>query len=139
MAVNTTGVFNLLTYFVPEALKQKSGHFIQVSSVASDRPSVLAGCGYTASKHAIEGMIKTISQELMANADTRGLRVSMVSPGPVDTPLVDTRPIPASAQDRAKMLNPDTVANCILFTALMEDDCYIEKLVVMPTGKLREG
>lgn len=139
MAVNTSGVFNLLHYFVPLAVKHAGGHFIQVSSAAADRPSVLAGCGYTASKHAIEGMIKTISQELMKNSETAGVRVSMVSPGPVDTPLVDTRPVLATASDRAKMLDPQVVANCILFTALMADDCYIEKMVVLPTGKAREN
>lgn len=137
MSVNSAGVFNLLHHFVPSATEQTGGHFIQVSSAAADRPSVLAGCGYTASKYAIEGMIKTISQELMSTPETAGVRVSMVSPGPVDTPLVDTRPVPATAADRAKMLDPETVANCILFTALMGDDCYIEKMVLLPTGKAR--
>lgn len=130
---NTLGVFNLLKcadiYF---SKMSKIGHVIQVSSVAGEKPSILAGCAYTGSKHAINGMIKTISQEPEKN-----IKVSMVSPGPTETPLVDSRKVPPTSVERKKLLSPSCIAHSIVFTASQPKGTYVENITILPTGEER--
>ena len=132
-SVNAVGVFNALKASHGIFLKQGYGHYIQVSSAASDRPSVLAGCAYTGSKHAVNGMLKTVAQEVGGD----NVRISIVSPGPTETPLVDTRKEPATDEQRSKMLRAETVAECTVFTALMPREAYVEHMMVLPSGQQR--
>jgi NADP-dependent 3-hydroxy acid dehydrogenase YdfG len=46
-----------------------------------------------------------------------GVRMTMIQPGEVDTPLIDKRPAPVSAERRAAMLHADDVAMTIQFIA----------------------
>lgn len=65
-------------------VQQKSGHIINTASVAGLTPD--PGCtAYSATKHAIVGLCKSLRVE----AARRGVRVSALCPGVVQTPLLD--------------------------------------------------
>lgn len=80
--INSKGLF----YTVQKALPMmgKGGSIILMSSVASVKG--IAGYGtYSATKAAIRSFARTWTVELKE----RGIRVNTVSPGPVDTPIID--------------------------------------------------
>jgi NAD(P)-dependent dehydrogenase (short-subunit alcohol dehydrogenase family) len=125
---NTTGLFNLLHVFVPVLRLQGYGHLINISSIAATKPSVLAGAAYTASKHAANGLINTVALEETKN----GLRFSTVSPGPTNTPLVNTRATPPTIEEKMKLLPPEEVAKAVLFVASLPANAYVEELILKP-------
>lgn len=84
--VNLMGVVNGLLAFVPQMTKQGShAHIVNTGSVAS----FISGAGlgsYTATKMAVRGITETLQQELAAQGADIG--VSILCPGPVDTPIL---------------------------------------------------
>jgi NADP-dependent 3-hydroxy acid dehydrogenase YdfG len=126
---NTTALFNLLYVTVPILRQRKSGHIINISSVAATRASVLAGTSYTASKHAVNGLMNTVALEETKN----GIRFSTISPGPTNTPLVETRKIPPTQEERQKLLKPEEVAQAALFVASLPENAFVEELIIRPT------
>ncbi|MBO0930565.1 SDR family oxidoreductase [Fibrella aquatilis] len=82
MAVNFFGPVALTQAILPHMLAQKSGHFVVTSSVAG-KIGVKQRSGYCASKHALHGFFDALRAEV-ANS---GLRVTMVCPGYIRTPI----------------------------------------------------
>src|SRR5215475_11227352 len=87
------GVAAALTYMQP----QKSGHVINVSSVAGHkvRPG---GTVYSATKHAV----RVISEGLRQEVKPYNIRTTVISPGAVDTELPDTITDPVIAENMRK-------------------------------------
>lgn len=80
---NVKGVFSAIKAQVP-ALAKTKGSILVTSSVAGSRG--MAGAGvYVASKHAVEGIVKSAALEFAS----LGIRVNSVAPGPIDTPMLD--------------------------------------------------
>ena len=94
METNYFGVLRCIQAVVPGMRERRSGYIINVSSVGGR----LAGPGaapYTASKWALEAM----SEALAAEVKRFGIRVSIVEPGVIDTPIFDKmRKIPANTR-----------------------------------------
>lgn len=84
--VNLMGVVNGLLAFVPRMIQQGSrAHIVNTGSVAS----FISGAGlgsYTATKMAVRGITETLQQELAEQGANIG--VSILCPGPVDTPIL---------------------------------------------------
>ena len=84
--VNLMGVVNGLLAFVPRMIQQGSrAHIVNTGSVAS----FISGAGlgsYTATKMAVRGITETLQQELAEKGPDIG--VSILCPGPVDTPIL---------------------------------------------------
>jgi NADP-dependent 3-hydroxy acid dehydrogenase YdfG len=95
--VNVGGVINGTLAAYPLMVKQGSGHIVNVASVAGLLP--LPGeISYTASKWAVVGLSRVLRIE---GADL-GVKVSVVCPGKIETPIYDTSPI--VGLDREKVL-----------------------------------
>jgi 3-oxoacyl-[acyl-carrier protein] reductase len=78
--VNIVGAFNVLR----EAARQiADGGAIVALTTSMVRHAVPGGGPYTASKAAVEGLVRSLAKELAA----RKVRVNAVAPGPVDTEL----------------------------------------------------
>lgn len=121
MNVNVKGVLLGLQQAAPAM--RDGGSMILTSSIAGligmDRNSV-----YTASKHAVVGLMRSAARELAP----RGIRVNSIHPGFVDTPmlrrLIDQHPDPA-AQERkliertklGRLLRPEDIASAVVFLA----------------------
>ena len=81
--VNLKGVVHGVHAAYPIMLEQRSGHIVNTASLAGLIPMPM-GIPYTATKHAVVGL----SLGLRAEAAGRGVRVSVICPGFVDTPLL---------------------------------------------------
>src|SRR3982751_2338921 len=83
--VNIKGVLYGIAAAIPYMKEQKSGHFINVSSVAG-RKVRPGGTVYSATKHAV----RVISEGLRQEVKPYNIRTTIISPGAVDTELPDT-------------------------------------------------
>lgn len=91
-AVNTKGIFFGVQKIVP--VMRDGGAIILTGSIASDH--VLDGHGvYAGTKAAIGAFARSWALELK----DRGIRVNVLSPGPVDTPILEKLGVPAHEMD----------------------------------------
>lgn len=128
MQVNATGAFNVVHAVLPHMRKQQDGVIISISSISGIRPSAVAGAAYSASKHALTALTKVIGLEEGDN----GIRATLISPGEIDTHLLDIRPVQLSPEIRALVLQPDDVAAAALFVASLPARACIPELVIKP-------
>jgi short-subunit dehydrogenase len=82
--VNLRGVINGVSAAYPQMCAQGSGHLLNTASLAGLIPAP-AMLPYTTTKHAVVGL----STALRAEAASQGVRVSVLCPAFVDTPLLD--------------------------------------------------
>ncbi|MBI4514266.1 MAG: SDR family oxidoreductase [Deltaproteobacteria bacterium] len=85
LAVNLWGVIHGVRAAYPRMLRQGFGHIINTASLAGLTPAPME-VSYTASKHAVVGL----SCALRVEAADLGVRVSVVCPGLIDTPILHT-------------------------------------------------
>jgi NAD(P)-dependent dehydrogenase (short-subunit alcohol dehydrogenase family) len=90
----------------------------------------IGGGGYTAAKSVLIAMSHTINLEEHDN----GLRSTVIMPAEVATPILDSRPAPPSAEDRALMLQPAELAELILFVAQRPKSVCLNEIVISPTS-----
>ena len=133
IAVNATGPAMLTKALLPAMLAHGGASVIMVSSVAALRPGVMAGAAYGAAKAASRNYIFGLGAELRQ----LGIRATSVLPGEVDTPILDNRPMPPSADQRAGMIAAEDIAEAILTAAALPERTVIEEMVLMPT-RLRD-
>ena len=132
MTVNATGAFNMIQAVLPHMRAQRDGLIINISSISGLRASSLAGAAYSASKHALNALSKVVGQE----EEQHGIRSTIISPGDINTPLLDKRPVPVSAEQRAKILQPDDIAAAALFVATLPAHVSVPELVIKPVGQM---
>ena len=87
MHVNLDGVYHCVRAVVRGMLLRRWGRIINVSSPSARMP--LAGqSAYAASKAGLEGLTRALSRDLAG----KGVLVNAVSPGLIDTDMLDTMP-----------------------------------------------
>jgi NADP-dependent 3-hydroxy acid dehydrogenase YdfG len=129
LGANLHGAFYCVVAALPIMRAQRSGLIINIASMAGKGVSMLSGPGYTAAKHAVVAMNASINMEECVN----GIRACAICPGEVATPILDLRPVPVSAEDRAKMLQPEDLAETILFVARMPRHACVSEILIAPT------
>lgn len=129
LQVNATGAFNAMHYVMPQMRERQDGLIINVSSVAGVRASVLGGVAYSASKFAMTALGTTVAVE----EKNSGIRITNVYPGEVETPILDARPVPVSAEHRAKILQPEDIASVLVAIAQLPPRAHVAELVIKPT------
>lgn len=127
--VNLNGAFFLIHSLLPKMRDRRQGMIINISSVSGLRPSPLGGAAYCASKFGLVGLSGTIALEESRN----GIRCTHIAPGEVETPILDARPEPVSAERRAAMLQPEDVADAVLFVAKLPARAHVPELILKPT------
>ena len=128
MDSNLNGAFYLVQAFLPVMRKQKSGTVVNIVSEAGRQASPKAGPGYVVSKFGMVGLTQAINAEERGN----GIRACAILPGDIDTPILDKRPAPPGPEARAKMLQPEDIAECVLLAAKLPDRAVIEELLIRP-------
>jgi hypothetical protein len=72
-----------------------------------------------------------LSESLNQEECGYGIRSCCICPGEVATPILDKRPVPVSAEDKARMLQAEDLADTILFIArlrrLLADGCFLHR------------
>jgi NADP-dependent 3-hydroxy acid dehydrogenase YdfG len=127
---NLNGAFYLVQAVLPAMRKQKSGSIVNIVSDAGRQASPKAGPGYVVSKFGMVGLTQAINAEERGN----GVRACAILPGDIDTPLLDKRPSPPPPEARAKMLQSDDVADCVLLAVNLPPRAVIEELLIRPRG-----
>ncbi|WP_375551448.1 SDR family NAD(P)-dependent oxidoreductase [Rhodophyticola porphyridii] len=96
LSVNLTGAFNIARAALPQVLDARGAIVFMgsVQSLASQR-NVAA---YTASKHGLLGLVRSMAMDFAE----RGVRVNMVAPGAVQTPMLDWAVSLADAPDQVR-------------------------------------
>jgi NAD(P)-dependent dehydrogenase (short-subunit alcohol dehydrogenase family) len=133
MDVNATGVFNVAQACLP-LLRTRAGLMILISSASGRWPDA-TGPAYQASKRAVLGLAHAIGLE----EPEHGVRVTVVLPGLVDTPLLNMRPQPPSAEVRAQALRPGDIGDICVFLSRLPARVLIPELVVLPGALQRIG
>ena len=127
--IDLDGAFYCCKAVLPTMKAQGEGLIINISSWAGKHVSVVTGPAYTAAKHAMNAMNESINME----AGLYGVRACAVCPGEVATPILDNRPVPVSAEDRAQMVQSEDCGELIKFLAQMPDHVCINDLTISPT------
>jgi len=126
LAVNLRAVMSCCRAVLPPMIRQKSGTIVNVASVAATR-AIPGAAAYAATKAGVVAWSHVLAEELRAD----GIRVGVISPGAVDTPLWDTIP---GGPDRARMLTVDTVARAVLLMVTLPAGATMEDVTLLPAG-----
>jgi NADP-dependent 3-hydroxy acid dehydrogenase YdfG len=129
LAVDLNGCFYACRAVLPAMRAQAGGLIIQISSWAGRYVAPAMGPAYAAAKHGLNALSESINQTECVN----GVRSCCICPGEVDTPILDGRPVPVSELDRAKMLQPDDLAQTILFVSRMPESVCLNEILMSPT------
>lgn len=129
VGVNLDGCFHTVHAVLPTMRRLGGGLVINVSSWAGVHHPTFSGAAYNASKHAVTALTETINMEEGIN----GIRACALCPGEVDTPILDSRPVPPPAADRARMLQGDDLGATIRFLCELPPHVCINQLVISPT------
>ncbi len=132
IGANLDGAFYCIHAVLPQMLARKDGMIVNVSSVAGKRAGPLGGAAYAAAKFGMSAL----GICLAAEEKDSGIRVSNVYPGEVDTPILEVRPTPVSAEQRARILKPEDVAAAVLFVATLPPHVSVPELVIKPTSQV---
>jgi NADP-dependent 3-hydroxy acid dehydrogenase YdfG len=106
--------------------RAKQGLLIHTASWAGKFIHPVSGPVYTAAKHAVVAMSQSINMEEYRN----GIRSTAILPAEVATPILDKRPQPPSAQERAEMLQPEDLAELVLFLATRPASVCLNEIVI---------
>ncbi|CUB06576.1 MULTISPECIES: SDR family oxidoreductase [Tepidiphilus] len=132
--VNIKGVLYGIAAALPHMIRQRSGHILNVASVAGHK--VRAGSTvYSATKHAV----RVISEGLRQEVKPYGIRTTILSPGAVATELPNSITEPDVAENVRKLyeiaIPADAFARAVLFAMSQPDDVDINEILFRPTAQ----
>lgn len=125
--VNLNGAFYATHAVLPSMRSARSGHLIYISSMAGIAPD-LSGAAYQASKRGIIGLAHAVRIEEQQNA----IKVSVICPGLVNTELVQKRPEKMAPEVLAKALQPEDVAEMVLYISKMSRRAVASEVHLLP-------
>jgi NADP-dependent 3-hydroxy acid dehydrogenase YdfG len=131
--VNIKGVLYGIAAVLPPMQKQKSGHIINVSSVAGHKVRA-GGAIYAATKHAVRALSEGLRQEVKPY----NIRTTVISPGAVATELPNTISEPDVAAGFQKLyedfaIPADSFARAVAFAIEQPEDVDINEILYRPT------
>jgi NAD(P)-dependent dehydrogenase (short-subunit alcohol dehydrogenase family) len=130
VAGNLDSAFYCIYAVMPQMRQRQDGLIININSLSGRRASPLGGTAYVAAKMGMRGLALSVAAEEKGN----GIRVCTVYPGEVDTPILEHRPTPVSAEHRRQILQPEDVAAGVLFVATLPARATVPELVLMPSN-----
>ena len=127
---NLAAAFNLCKLLVPPMRSRGTGLIINISSTAARKPD-RSGAAYQASKAGVFALTHAIMEEEWAN----GIRATAILPGMTNTPLLDRRPSPVSAEARSAALQPEDIAEACLFVMHLPERAHVSELMIQPSRR----
>lgn len=120
IAANLTSVYNITHNVLPLMLENGFGRIISISSI-NGRKGQFGQCNYAASKAALYGFSKSLAQEVAS----KGITVNTISPGYVDTPMLegvkeDVMKAIIANIPVGRLGRPEDIANAVAFLAARE-------------------
>ena len=131
--VNLKGVLYGIAAALPHMQRQKSGHIINVSSVAGHKVRA-GGAVYAATKHAVRALSEGLRQEVKPY----NIRTTVISPGVVATELPNSATEPDVAANLQKLYDElaipaDSFARVVAFAMSQPEDVDINEILFRPT------
>jgi NADP-dependent 3-hydroxy acid dehydrogenase YdfG len=130
---NIKGLLNVTRYVVPGMVKRGSGHVINIGSIAGHQ-AYGGGAVYCATKHSVKAITESMRIDLL----DKGVRVSTVDPGMVETEFSIIRFY--GDEEKAKSvyngltpLTGDDIADAVLFCATRAPHANINEIIIMPS------
>ncbi len=122
--VNLKGTFLANRAVVPQMMRQGSGHIINFSSTSGLKGRAFDSV-YCASKFGVVGLSEALAEEVRSS----GIRVHVVMPDAVDTPIWNQNgPVKAPKNS----LPPERVADLVTWLACLPGDTVLDHLVIRP-------
>lgn len=128
MAINATGAYNCMHAVLPQMRARGDGLIINISSIAGKRAAALGGIAYCASKFAMTALGIAAGNE----ESKRGIRITNIYPGEVNTPILDHRPVPVTAEHKASILQPEDVGQMVVAIACLPPRAHVPEMVIKP-------
>lgn len=132
---NIKGLLYLTRKVVPLMIEQKSGHIINIGSIAG-KEVYPNGNVYCATKHAVDALTKAMRIDLLK----KGIKVSQIAPGLVDTEFSNVRF--HGDQVRAEKvyqgltpLHAEDIADIVLYLITRPAHVCINDIVVTPLAQ----
>jgi NADP-dependent 3-hydroxy acid dehydrogenase YdfG len=138
MDTNVLGLMYMTHAALDGMVEQGSGDIVNISSVAGRTARKGAGV-YNASKWAVNAFSESLRQEVTG----RGVRISLVEPGAVDTELREhiTQPEAREAAyqhaGQMRQLQPEDVARAIVYVVSQPPHVAVNEVLVRPTDQER--
>ena len=135
LETNVLGLLRVTKAFVPMLRRAPHGHIVNLGSIASFE-TYRGGAGYTATKHAVRAITRTLRVELNGEP----IRVSEVSPGMVETEFSVVRFRGDEAKASAayagmKPLTGEDIAEVIAFVVSRPPHVDIDEVVIRPIAQ----
>jgi len=122
---NLRGVYYMTRAFAPLMIRARSGHIINISSLAG-KNALPNGAAYSASKWGLNGLSYSMAEELRGH----NIRVAVICPGSTNTDLS-----PHAGKDHAKMLQPEDVAHTVAMLVTQSPQSFVSEILLRPTQK----
>lgn len=123
---NVRAVYILTRDLLPYMIKRKEGTIINIASI-SGKNGVPGGAIYSATKHALMGL----SRSIMFEVRKQGIRVIAICPGSVDTKFFRKT---ASELKNESMLTPRDIADTILYAATLPPNATVNEIEIRPAN-----
>lgn len=127
--IDLNGAFYCCHAVLPTMRAQGGGLVINISSIAGKTVGPLTGPAYTAAKHAMNAM----TASLLVEERNNGIRATTICPGEVATPILDSRPVPVSDDDKARILQSEDLGDLILYVAQAPPHVTLNEILITPT------
>lgn len=132
---NVLGLMWMTRACIPLLRKSKHGHVVNIGSIAGFE-TYAGGAGYTAVKHAVRAISRTLRLELNGEP----IRVTEIAPGLVETEFSvvrfhGDRKAAKAVYEGLKALTADDIADCVVFAVTRPAHVDIDEIVVRPVAQ----
>jgi len=121
--LNLRAPMMLAREFLPDMIAKGAGAVINIGSV-SGKTGEANGAAYSASKFGVIGFTQSLYEEVREH----NIKVSIILPGFVDTPLIP----PNRQLDRSKMIQPSDIADAVYYVLTSSATCCPVEITVRP-------
>ena len=133
--VNVMGLMWMTRASLRLLRKARHGHVVNIGSVAGFE-TYKGGAGYTAAKHAVRAITRTLRLELNGEQ----IRVTEIDPGLVETEFSlvrfhGDRKAAKAVYQGLKPLSAEDVADCVIFAVTRPPHVDIDEIVVRPVAQ----
>ncbi len=132
---NVLGLMWMTRACLPLLRKAKHGHIVNIGSIAGFE-TYRGGAGYTAVKHAVRAITRTLRLELNGEP----IRVTEIAPGLVETEFSvvrfhGDRKAAKAVYEGIKPLTAEDVADCVVFAVTRPPHVDIDEIVIRPIAQ----
>ncbi|MEZ0267158.1 MAG: SDR family oxidoreductase [Phycisphaerae bacterium] len=128
--VNLSGALYAIQAVLPAMRSQQGGTIVNINSIAGQNASLLSGAAYVMSKFALAGLTQTVNLE----EGKHHVRATSIFPGDIHTELLEKRPVIPDAAARARMMQPEDIAACVMLAVNLPPRAVVEELRIVPRG-----